>query len=139
MNEKFFRKKNLDKVKSPDNIDDYIQAASPGVWLLLVSVIILLAGTIIWGAFGHIDSTVQSSVRVEGREAVCFVTEEKISAVKTGMTVKFAGQEFKIKSIGEKSDNGYACMLSGTVDLPDGYYEGKVITESFKPIYFLLN
>lgn len=139
MSEKVFRKKNLDKVKSPDNLDDYIRATSPGVWLLLICVVILLAGAIVWGTFGHVDSTVQSSVYVEDGDAVCYIAEENISAVKTGMTVKFSGQEFKIKSIGEKTDSGYACMLSGTVDLPDGYYEGKVITESFKPIYFLLN
>ena len=139
MNEKTFRKKSLDKVKSPDNLDDYIRAASPGVWLLLVSVIVLLTGTFVWGVFGHIDSTVQASIRVESGEAICFIAEENISAVKTGMTVKFAGQEIQIESIGEKTENGYACILSKTADLPDGYYEGKVITESFNPFYFLIN
>lgn len=139
MNEKKFRKQNIDKVKSPDNLEDYIRAATPRVWLLMVSVIILLAGAIVWGIFGHVDSTVQTSVFVEDGDAVCFVAEENLSDIKVGMTVKFAEHELQIESIGEKTDNGYACMLSGTADLPDGYYEGKVITESFEPIYFLLN
>ena len=50
MSEEIFRKKSLDKVKSPENLDDYIQVSNPGVWLLLVSVIILLAGACVWGS-----------------------------------------------------------------------------------------
>lgn len=139
MDEEKFRKKSLDKVKSPDTLNDYIRVTSPGVWILLVSVIVLLAGALVWGAFGHVDSTVPASVRLEGGKAVCFIPEENISSVKTGMTVKFAGQEAKIESIGENTGNGYVCVLSKAADLPDGYYEGKIITESIRPFFFLLN
>ena len=65
MNEEIFRKKSLDKVKSPESLDDYIRVANPGVWLLLISIIVLLAGACIWGFFGHIDSTVPAAVHVE--------------------------------------------------------------------------
>ncbi len=40
MQEKLFR----EKVKSPENLDDYIRISNPGVWLLLVSAIVLLIG-----------------------------------------------------------------------------------------------
>ena len=42
MDNELFRKKSLDKMKSPDNIDDFIRVSNPGVWLLIVSVILLL-------------------------------------------------------------------------------------------------
>lgn len=43
--------KSLNRVKSPEDLNDYIRVANPGVWLVLVAVVILLAGVCIWGLF----------------------------------------------------------------------------------------
>ena len=139
MDNEIFRKKSLDKVKSPESLDDYIRVSNPGVWLLLISVIILLIGACVWGIFGHIDSTVPASVRVESGKAVCFIADEDISSVQVGLTVKFAEHEAAITDIGEKDEGGYSCALSETSGLPDGFYEGKVIVESYQPLSFILN
>lgn len=139
MNEEIFRKKSLDKVKSPENLDDYIRVSNPGVWLLLVSVFVLLAGACIWGVFGHIDSTVPSTVYVENGAAICYVAEENISAVRTGMTVKYANCEAVVDGIGEKNDKGYAYHLASENAVADGFYEGKVILKSYTPISLILN
>lgn len=139
MSEEIFRKKSLDKVKSPESLDDYIRVSNPGVWLLLISVIVLLIGAVVWGAFGHIDSTVPASVRIENGTAVCYIAEENITSVKAGQTVKFENHEAVIESIGEKDESGYLCFLSGVSSLPDGFYEGNIIVESYKPLSFILN
>lgn len=139
MNEEIFRKKSLDKVKSPESLDDYIRVSNPGVWLLLISIIVLLAGACVWGVFGHIDSTVPATVRVENGQAVCTIAEEDISSVKVGQTVKLEKQEAVIKTVGEKDDKGYVCTLDVGNSLPDGFYEGKVVVESYKPLSFILN
>ena len=139
MGEEIFRKKSLDKVKSPENLDDYIKVSSPGVWLLLVSVIALLAGACVWGAFGHIDSTVPATVCVESGEAVCYIAEEDIASVQVGATVRFAGQEAFIRTIGEKDADGYRCTLSASVSPTDGFYEGSVIIRRYQPLSFVLN
>ena len=55
MKEDIFRKKILDRIKSPDDLKDYVRITHPGVWLLLIAVIVLLAGACIWGAFGVIE------------------------------------------------------------------------------------
>ena len=139
MNEEIFRKKSLDKVKSPESLDDYIRVSNPGVWLLLISIIVLLAGVCIWGIFGQIDSTVPASVRVENGQTVCMIAVEDVSVVKVGQTVKFGNQETVIKTIREKNDKEYVCTLDAANSLPDGFYEGKVVVESYKPISFILN
>ena len=139
MNEEILRKKSLDKAKSPESIDDYIRVSSPGVWLLLISVIVLLIGAVVWGIFGHIDSTVSASVRIENGTAVCYIAEENMTSVKVGQTVKFEDHEAVIESVGNKTDDGYVCTLSNFYELADGFYEGKVIVESYKPLLFVLN
>ena len=46
MDNELFRKKSLEKVKSPENIDDFIRVSNPGVWLILISVIMLMVGAV---------------------------------------------------------------------------------------------
>ena len=139
MDEGIFRKKSIDKVRSPENLDDYIRVANPGVWLLLVSIIILLAGACVWGIFGHIDSTAPAVVRIENGSAVCWITEENSAGVHSGTVVKLADTEAVITQVGEKGEDGYACTLSAASALPDGVYEGKAVLESFSPLSFVLN
>ena len=50
-----FRQKNLDRISSPEQLRDYIHVTTPGVWIVLLAIIILLAGVLIWGAFGSIQ------------------------------------------------------------------------------------
>ena len=139
MQEELFRKKSLDKIKSPESLEDYIHVSNPGVWLVLVSIIVLLLGACVWGIFGHIDSTVPSTVCVENGEAVCYVAENNIASVRTGMTVKYADCEAVIDKIGEKGDMGYACEMTSEASVADGFYEGKVVLKSYKPLSFVLN
>ena len=139
MSEEIFRKKSLDKVKSPENLDDYIQVSNPGVWLLLVSVIVLLIGACVWGILGHIDSTVPATVRIENGAALCYVSDADIASVKEGMTVKFGEVEATIASIGDRSEMGYECLLTTGSSLTDGFYQGKLVTETHKPLSFILN
>ena len=139
MNEKIFREKSLNRVKSPENLDDYIRVANPGVWLLLICVNLLLAGACVWGIFGHIDSTVPSTVCVENGEAICYVAESDIASVRTGLTVKYADCEAVIDKIGEKDDMGYTCEMTAESSVADGFYEGKVVLKSYKPVSFILN
>ena len=44
------------KVKSPEQLDNYIRVTSPGSWLVLSSIIILLAGFTFWIFTGEIET-----------------------------------------------------------------------------------
>ncbi len=47
-----FREKSMEKVASPERLDDYIKVVSPGVWLVAVGIVILLIGVFAWAVFG---------------------------------------------------------------------------------------
>ena len=49
-----FRQKSIDKVSSPEKLDDYIRVTTPSVWITLAAIVILLAGIVIWGTFGEL-------------------------------------------------------------------------------------
>ena len=39
-----FREKSLERVSSPEQLNDYIKVTTPSVWLVLIAVILLLVG-----------------------------------------------------------------------------------------------
>ena len=41
MSDQIFRKKSLDRISSPEQLNDYIRVANPGIWMILAAVIIL--------------------------------------------------------------------------------------------------
>lgn len=139
MREELFRKKSLDKIRSPESLNDYIRVSNPGVWLLLAAIAVLLAGVCVWGIFGHIDSTAEATVRVENGTAFCFVAAEDISRVEDGMTVKLGGWEGILGKTAEKTDEGYACTLALDPLPDDGSYPAQIVIERIHPVSLILD
>lgn len=139
MNEELFRKKSLNKIKSPENLDDYIRVANPGIWILLFSVVVLLAGACVWGIFGQIVSSVDTSVHVENGNAVCYVSEEHAASVEAGMSVKFDDFEATIDTVKTDTGRGIVCVLTSKQEIPNGIYDGAVVTGTIHPISFVWN
>lgn len=58
MNKSIFRKKSLERISSPEEIDDYMKVTSPSMWLVLGAILLLLAALIFWSITARIESTV---------------------------------------------------------------------------------
>ena len=43
-----FRKESMERVSSPDQLDDYIRVQKPSVWIILALVIALLVAAFVW-------------------------------------------------------------------------------------------
>lgn len=56
-----FRKKALEKLSSPEQLDKMIVINSPMTWLALIGGALILAGALIWGIFGRIPITEEGS------------------------------------------------------------------------------
>ncbi len=52
MDNNIFREKNIKKISSPEQLDDFIKITRPGVWLVMAALIILIAGCAVWAVFG---------------------------------------------------------------------------------------
>jgi len=48
-NKNIFRKENLDRMSSPENLNDYIKVSNPGVWIILGAIAVMLVAAIVWG------------------------------------------------------------------------------------------
>lgn len=139
MSEELFRKKSLEKIKSPESMNDYIRVTNPGIWLLLTGVLVLLAGACIWGICGRIESTVPAFIRVTDGVAVCYVQADEAAAVEPGMRVEFENRSGVLLEQAQSDENGSLYILQTDVPLEPGTYVGKVIVQRFRPISFVLN
>ena len=154
---KLFREKSLDAIESPESLNDYLRVTSPGVWLVMASVIVLLTGGILWGVFGHIRTTAQFAVSVTGGRSVCYVPLEASDKALARGVIRVEGVDYPMNTNAETSiyviteDISPRVLLSGGLsigdlviqvpvitDLADGYYTGEVVTEDLKPISLLL-
>lgn len=61
MENKLFRKTALDRISSPEQLNEYMKVAGPGVWCILAGLAVTFIAFIIWGFLGVIPETVEIS------------------------------------------------------------------------------
>ena len=58
MDSKVFRKVSLERMSSPEQLDQMMQVTTPKGWVVLLALIILVVFAIFWGIFGSISTKV---------------------------------------------------------------------------------
>ena len=56
-----YRKESMERIQSPEQLNDYLRITNPTIWILLIAVIILLAGMLIWSSYATIGSFAQGT------------------------------------------------------------------------------
>ena len=131
-----FRKETLDRISSPEQLSDYLRVTTPGLWVIIAAVIAMLVGFFVWMSVGIIETTVPAGMSTRDHSAeVAIISGD--AQIATDMTLRVGGQETTILST--KTDDYGRTVGSAEVDLPDGMYEGSLVTESIHPIQFLIS
>ena len=152
-----FRAKSIEKIESPESMNDYLQVTSPGVWIVLAAVIVFLIGVCIWGIFGHIESTTKAAVVSTKEETVCLVPQTALESVIENRSIEIDGIDYELApatlepEVVSEGTNVY-WILAGDLGigdivyripfsqaLPEGVYSGTIVTETLSPFSLLLN
>lgn len=94
MDNSLFRKKSLERISSPEQLNDYIKVSSPSVWLIISAMIIIAVAFSIWAFNGNITSEVSSTGVFQGssqdniNSVVCYVDANYAPKISEGMTVR---------------------------------------------------
>ena len=157
MNKQLFNKSNMDKVSSPEQLQNYVKVANPGLWMVISAIVILLAGVIVWGVIGKIDTTMSTAIVTDSGISVIYIGESDVEKLEIGMTVRSEGGEYTITDIAKapiKVDGAltdYAIHASGLTvgewvyavsidgEHSDGVQKADIVIESISPISFILN
>lgn len=157
MNDKIFRKKSVEKMSSPEQLNDYIKVTNPGVWMILAAIVILLAGVCVWGFFGKLETKLNVAAQSRDGQIMLYVKEGDISHVKEKMSVSVGNEEHTVISISSEpvavteeiseyarhtgglslGEWVYIVYTDGT--LADGVYQAKIVIDSVSPRHFVFN
>ncbi len=162
MENQIFRKASIDRVSSPEQLNDYVKVSNPSVWMILSAVIVLLIGVCVWGISGRLDTTVKTAALCENGTLCVYIKEADIPKIAKGMEITVNGESFTVSQISQISQisqapvsvdglDEYLLYKGGfqagewvytavaTADIPDGVYSAEIIVESVSPMSFVLN
>ena len=135
-NQTLFRKKAMARISSPEDLTSYLRVTSPGMWIVLAAVIVLLVGLLAWAAVGTLETAVDATAIVQNHTAEVVAAGQDADTLKAGMPLRIAAQEFVIASV-DFDEYGRATARAEVL-LPDGTYDAKIVVEQTRPIEFLL-
>ncbi len=157
MSETIFRKKSIDKVSSPEELNDYIHVANPGVWLVLIALIIVLVGVCVWGVVGRLDTKIDAVGNCDNGTLTCYVSRDDLELINNDAKISVEGKEYTDLKVSKKalkvqdnmnehlaylsgfSNDDWVYKVTAETDLSDGDYEVQIITKSVAPKTFVLN
>ena len=157
MNDKIFRKKSINRMSSPEQLNDYIKVTNPGVWMALAAIVILLVGVCVWGVFGTLETKLSVAAVSRDGQTVLYVKEDNIASVRENMSVYIGDKTYKVTSVGaepvavteeiseyarhtgELSIGEWVYIVQIDGNIPDGAYRAQIVTDSVSPLYFVFN
>lgn len=135
-NQTLFRKKAMARISSPEDLTSYLRVTSPGMWIILAAVIVLLAGLFAWSTVGTLETTVDATAIVQDHTAQIVASGQGADELEAGMPLRIASQEFVIALV-DYDEYGRATAYAELL-LPDGSYDATIVVEQTRPIEFLL-
>ncbi len=95
-----FRKESVQRISSPEQLDDYIHVSTPSIWIVITALFVLIAASIVWMATSTLETSVTANA-VKGADGVfaAFVSPEKAEAIRPGTKVTLGGIPGSVKSV----------------------------------------
>ena len=94
-----FNRKATEKLRSPDDLDKYVRVTNPGVWIVIVACIVLLAGLLAWGFFGTVSTDIATTGVSVDKTPMCFLNAEEASKVHEGDAAVVDGRRMTVESM----------------------------------------
>ena len=159
MKNSLFRGQNIDRISSPEQLNDRLRVANPGVWLLLAGILLVLAGFCVWGIFGRLNTLLPVGAMTDQGKTICYVGEENRNRIALNMEVTSeSGTTFvadisrnpvQVDSefpeylchVGNLSQGEwvYAVTLKEPIGEDGSIFSANIVIESIAPARFVVN
>lgn len=130
-----FREEILQRLSSPDDLNDVLRAVNPSDWAVLLSVLLIMAGFFVWSLVGSVEREIYARAQVTNGVAH-FTVKDNI--LQSGMSVKVGDTDSLMRDVG-KNQNGDYIGSAKVPGMTDGIYEAKIMLERIGPIELLFN
>jgi hypothetical protein len=137
-NNQIFRKKSLERLSSPEDLNAYLHVTNPAVWIILTAVILLLVGLFVWSSVTTVESRViGEAIAEKGVLQVTFPDNTVSKQIQPGMEVTIGSVSAEISSV--TTDAEGKMVVVAMADIPDGKYEASVGYKSTRILQLLFN
>ena len=152
-----FRKKSLERISSPEQLNAYIRVSTPSVWLLLTAIVVLLIGVCVWGVFGRMDTALSVAAVCRDGVVTAYVRAEDAQKVAVGARVTIGGTEGNIadvaaepvrvddavteymRHVGGLQEGEWVYTVRLDAACEEGVHAAQIIVDSVAPMSFVLN
>lgn len=107
MKNELFRKSSIERISSPEKLDEYMRVSNPSAWVILLALLCIMIGTFYWGVTGEMPSTTSIDGVITTEEAsgdyivYSCIPRESASALSEGMEVQVSPKN------ADRSNYGY--------------------------------
>lgn len=136
MDNQIFREKSIQRISSPEELNKYLKVTNPGIWAVLLAVIVLLAGLIIWSSVGTLETKAVGVAQADNGIVTVYVSGDRAEDIMEDMPVIIDGNESLLMNV-HRDEYGRA-VGNAVFNIPDGKYNAEVIIERIRPISFLI-
>ncbi|MBR3316469.1 MAG: hypothetical protein IKG21_01425 [Atopobiaceae bacterium] len=89
----------VQRLRSPDDLDKYVQVTNPSVWVLLLACLVLLVGLLAWGVFGTVSTKLNVVSVWDGNRVACFLDANEVGRVHKGDPAFVGGQQLSVSAV----------------------------------------
>lgn len=153
-----FKTKHENRVNSPEQLNDYIRIARPGIWLILIAALVLLISVFVWAVFGSLESYTQAKGLADGSTVLCYMAdtgsvqcgnEATVNGIKgtvTAVSEKPVSREYVLSTVSAEeydlyllapSDWSYVVEITLESETESGFASASIMTEAVSPISFI--
>ena len=145
--------------RSPDQFSGQIKILSPGIWILVIALVVLFAGGFLYARYGKVNLELPVCAYVEDGKAELFIRDEYFSDIKLGQKVIFNDwygtstlTSFSTNPVmipGRISDEymrygnyhvgEIVYIFTAKTDIPNGAYYANIVTGSVHPLSLLFD
>ncbi len=163
-----FRQESLDRVESPEQLDQYIRVSTPSAWIMVSALLIASASLLIWSFTGSLPQTITVKGITSGEgEVYCYMNPSDVQESMVGCQVQMTlpdnstmqGTVSEISSvpysleevseilekdwiIDQLIDSDYVYQLKVDAETETGQdviVQASIVTSEVKPITYVLN
>lgn len=118
-----FRKESIQRISSPEQLDDYIHVSNPSIWIVVTALFVLIAASLVWMVTSTLETKVASyALKGEDGVYIAYISPEKAAAIVPGAKA----------TLGESPGS-----VAGVQATPLSYAEARVLLPSDYAAYAL--
>lgn len=138
MAQQVYSKQALDRMSSPEAMNDYLHVTKPAVWIALAAVVLILVGALVWAGFASVNSYATGTATVH--DGVMTIELEHTGFehnVDVGQKVSASGAETTVDAVNVRKDG--SVVVTARTNLADGTYDAQVAYRETQVLDILFN